>query len=139
MPRRSLLTSALLALMLAGCKHPADDPQAQCYSGIVLGYDCYDGVLINVDGPRSIGKPVPYGFALYDATGATNQNVIGALNSTELASLNVPGQRIYFSCTGDTQGFSDFGPCNAMGIAMPIPHVVLTSFSATPCSATKTK
>ncbi|AMJ64334.1 hypothetical protein AXW84_01995 [Hymenobacter sp. PAMC 26628] len=117
---------------MAGCKHAADTTP-QCYAGTVLSTSCYDGVIINVDAQFPIGKPVGYGFALHDSTKATNQNVIGALNSNTLAQFNVPGQRIYFTCTGDTQGFSNFGPCNHMGIPLPVPHVVLTSFSATPC------
>ena len=129
-----VLASSLLLGSFGGCQDNA--PQVACYSGVVLGSDCYDGVLISVDGQYSLGKPIPHGFAGYDATGATNQHVIGALNSRALSSLTVPGQRIYFSCTGDTLGFSNFGFCNAMGIQMPIPHVVLTSFSATPCTAT---
>ena len=132
--RPHLLFSALTLCALAGCRHDADSAP-QCYAGTVLGSSCYDGVIINVDAQYPIGKPVGQGTAFHDSTGTTYQNVIGALNSTALVKLNVKGQRIYFTCTGDTLGFSNFGPCNAMGIPLPIPHVVLTSFSAAPCPA----
>jgi len=117
---------------LLGCKHDKA-LQPQCYAGTVVGTSCYDGVIINVDAQFPIGKPVGDRFALYDSTKATNQNLIGALNSNELVGLSAKSTRIYFTCTGDTQGFSNFGPCNHMGIPLPVPHVVLTSFSATPC------
>lgn len=129
---RLLLPLALLLGALPGCKHDADSAP-RCYAGTVVGTSCYDGLIINVDAQYPIGKPVGYGFALYDSTRTTNQNVIGALNSNALANFSTKGQRIYFTCTGDTQGFSNFGFCNAMGIPLPVPHVVLTSFSATPC------
>ncbi|AWM34463.1 hypothetical protein [Hymenobacter nivis] len=127
-----LLLFAFAFGALLSCKHDKD-LQPQCYAGTVLGSSCYDGLIINVDAQFPIGKPVGAGFAPKDSTKVTYQNVIGALNSTELARFNTPGQRIYFTCTGDTQGFSNFGPCNHMGIPLPVPHVVLTSFSATPC------
>ena len=135
MRRLLLLAPGLLLFLLPGCT--PDEAAPACYSGVVIGTTCYDGVLIEVDAPYRIGKPIPYGFSTYDSTGATNQNVLGALNSNELAAFNQRGQRIYFTCTSNTQGFSNFGACNAMGIQMPIPHVVLTSFSATPCTATQ--
>jgi hypothetical protein len=129
--RPHLLLSALTLCALASCQHDADTPQ--CYAGTVLGSSCYDGVLINVDAQYPIGQPAYYGFAPGDSTRLTYQNVIGALNSNELAQFNKPGQRIYFTCTGDMQGYSNFGFCNAMGIALLKHHVVLTSFSASPC------
>ncbi len=126
------LLIALAYCALASCKHDADIPP-QCYAGTVLGSSCYDGVIINVDAQYPIGQPTYYGFAPNDSTRLTYQNVIGALNSNELAQLNKPGQRIYFTCTGDMQGFSNFGFCNHMGIPLLKHHVVLTSFSATAC------
>ena len=131
--RPRLLLPVLALCALAGCKHDADTPQ--CYAGTVLGTSCYDGVIINVDAQFPIGKPVGHGFAWHDSTKATSQNVIGALNSNELTGFSAKGTRIYFTCTGEKQGFSNFGPCNAMGIPLPVPHVVLTSFSAVPCGA----
>ncbi|WP_140469152.1 hypothetical protein [Hymenobacter nivis] len=129
--RLPLLLSTLAFSALAGCKHDADAPQ--CYAGTVLGASCYDGLIISVDAQYPIGQPADYGFAPGDSTRLSYQNVIGALNSNELAQFNKPGQRIYFTCTGDTQGFSNFGFCNHMGIALLKHHVVLTSFSASPC------
>lgn len=133
---RLLLSLAGVFGTLLGCQHDQDQ-QPQCYAGTVVGSSCYDGVLINVDAQYPIGKPAGYSAAPNDSTSLVYQNTIGALNSNALGALNVKGQRIYFTCTGDTQGFSNFGPCNHMGIALPIPHVVLTSFSATPCGALK--
>ena len=126
------LPTILLALALTGCKHDAD-PQVSCYTGIVVGQSCYDGLIINVDAQYGLGEPVGYGFSLYDPTGIQNQRVIGALNSRELAAFTV-GQRIYFSSFKDATGFADFGPCLANGIALPVPHGVLTGFSASPCT-----
>ena len=130
--RPPFLLLALAFCVSFSCKHAADSTP-QCYAGTVVGTSYYDGVIINVDAQFPIGKPVGDRFALYDSTKATNQNVIGGLNSNELAGLSTKGTRIFFTCTGDTQGFSNFGPCNHMGIPLPVPHVVLTSFSATPC------
>ncbi len=125
--------TVLLALALASCKHDADLPQARCYAGVVVGESCYDGLLINVDAQYALGKPVGYGFSLYDPAGIQNQHVIGALNSRELTAFTV-GQRIYFSSIKDTTGYANFGPCPANGIPLPIPHVILSGFSSSPCA-----
>ena len=62
------LLAAVASSLLSCKKDPASAPTVAvpticfpgtCYSGRVLGYDCWNGVLIQVDSRFPIGKPLP--------------------------------------------------------------------------------
>jgi hypothetical protein len=117
-----------LSLLLTACTSNA--PVSPCYSGVVLGETCMDGVLIQVDETYSIGRPAVFRFTGTDSISGTN--VVAAVN--DLGSLNKRGQRLYFTYGGDTQQPGPARPCTMNYARLPIPHLVLTSSSATSCS-----
>ena len=124
---RSILSLSLAmgaTALLAGCKK-ATNPRPACYSGVVLRDRCWDGVLIQVDSAFPIGGPI----SIPDSLG--NSNVIAAVNS--LGTLGVRGQRISFTYTNDPARQAPPRPCTADQIALPIPHLVLSNVSTTPC------
>ena len=104
-----------------------------CYSGVVLRDRCFDGLLIQVDSPYAIGQPLPSPWA--DSLGANN--VIAAVNS--LGTLAVRGQRVYFTYANDPDRQTPARACPTFELAvpLPIPHLVLSNVSASPCSASQ--
>jgi hypothetical protein len=127
--RHLLLAAALLLFTLPSCHSDAAAPA--CYSGVVLGDRCWDGVLIQVDSQYPIGKSIVVGATDPDSLGSTN--VIAALNS--LGSLAKRGQRIYFTYEEYTNQPIVTRFCTADRAPLGIPHLVLTNTSATPCNA----
>jgi hypothetical protein len=131
--RPHLLLSALTLCTLAGCKHDADIAP-QCYSGVVLGESCNDGTLIQVDGQYSIGQPVTprlnylSDVPASDSIGSTN--LIASVES--LPPTLKRGQRIYFAYQNDPMRQRALRQCIVFG-PLPIPHLVLSNVSATPC------
>lgn len=101
-----------------------------CFSGVVLGDRCWDGVLIQVDGRFPIGKSIQ-SFTAPDSLG--NTNVIAATNPASFGTLLKRGQRVYF--TSDPNAADQPIPrfCPAIGAPFPIPHIVLTSVYGVPC------
>ena len=126
-PVFSLSLAVGAALLLSGCEKTdrALTPWPACYSGVVLRDRCWDGVLIQVDRRFSIGQP----STLPDSLG--NSNVIAAVNS--LGTLAVRGQRISFTCNNYPTRQAPLRFCTTDQAALPIPHLVLSNVSATPC------
>ena len=127
--------AALAACALAGCRGKDSGPEPLCYSGVVVGLTCYDGLLIDVDSAYPIGGPA----APRDASALLGSNVIAVLNTTEIlagfgnTSGSVVGKKLYFNYENDPQRQPGWA-CYALdGVKPAVPHVVLTSFSATPC------
>ncbi|TVT40207.1 hypothetical protein FNT36_12000 [Hymenobacter setariae] len=127
--RRLLLATGLLLFTLPGCH--SNEATPACYSGVVLGEYCWDGVLIQVDRQYPIGKSIVAGATDPDSLGSTN--VIAALNS--LGSLAKRGQRIYFTYEEYTNQPIVNRFCTADRAPLGVPHLVLTNTSATPCNA----
>jgi hypothetical protein len=117
-----------LSLLLTTCTSKA--PVSPCYSGVVLGETCMDGVLIQVDETYPIGQPAVFRFTSTDSI--SGNNVVAAVN--DLGSLNKRGQRLYFTYSGDTQQAGPARACVMLNARLPIPHLALTSSSATSCS-----
>ena len=103
-----------------------------CYSGRVLGYDCWNGVLIQVDSQFPIGKPL---HSQLNPDSLGDNNVIAAVN--QLGALAVRGQRLYFTFENDPAHQYPDTPCNHMNltITLPVPHVVLRNTGTTACTA----
>jgi len=124
----SLLLMSGLSLALTNCRHDADlNP---CYSGVVLGSTCQDGVLIQVDAAYPIGKPAVYRITSRDSLAGSN--VVAAIN--DLGALNVKGQRIYFSYTGSTDQAGPERFCTADRARLDLPHISAINLSATACA-----
>jgi hypothetical protein len=123
---------AVLSLTALGCHHrkcedPAPAPQGPpCYSGVVVGDACLDGVLIDVDAATPIGQ----------AAGTLGTNVVAAVNFAYLSSLNRVGQRVYFTYRNDPSQQSPGRACPAFGTQLQVPHLVLSNLSATGCTGT---
>ncbi|MBD2768509.1 hypothetical protein IC235_11480 [Hymenobacter sp. BT664] len=121
-----LLSFALFSLTFFSCqRHKCEDPQPQpkCYSGVVVGDLCMDGVIINVDAAYPIGLPA-------DTLG---NNLIAAVNTDDLASFNQVGKRIYFTYRNDPSQQWPLRVCLANTIPLPVPHLVLSNLSETGC------
>ena len=125
--RRLLLAVGSLLCLLPGCTSEETSPV--CYSGVVLGDRCWDGVLIQVDNQFPIGKSLA-GTTAPDSLG--NTNVLAALNS--LGTLAKRGQRIYFTYETYSNQPIVNRICTANNAPFSIPHVVLTNVSSTPCT-----
>ncbi len=128
-PRLLLFASAFCALA-AGCKHDAD-LHPLCYAGTVVGSSCTDGLLVDVDPAYSIGNPT-------SSAGGTflGRNVV-AVNYSTLAGVGnlTTGQRLYFTYT-NASNEPRGTVCLAYDPVKPaVPHLVLTTASATPCTA----
>jgi hypothetical protein len=120
--------AAGLGLFLTACT--AEAPAGPCYSGMVLGETCFDGVLIQVDAAYPIGRPAVFRFTSTDSAGG--DNVVAAVN--DLGALNKRGQRVYFSYAGSTEQSGPARICPALYAPLAVPHVVLTNVSATSCA-----
>ena len=126
--RRLLLLAAGLWLgSLTACKD--DEPQISCYSGVVLGTTCMDGVLIEVNSATPIGKPV--NFPVTATTSNVGTNVVAAVN--DLGSQAKTGQTIFFTYQNSPNNAGPVRPCPQNTIPLPIPHLVLSNVSATGC------
>ncbi|RZL14529.1 MAG: hypothetical protein EOO62_05190 [Hymenobacter sp.] len=124
----ALLSTGLLGLLLAGCRHDAD--LGPCYAGTVLGETCLDGVLIQVDEAYPIGKPAVYRITSSDSLVGTN--VVAAVNNPE--RFGVRGQRIYFTYSGSTDQHGPPQICTANTVRLDIPHLIATNLSSNACA-----
>ncbi|MDB5234678.1 MAG: hypothetical protein JWR44_1671 [Hymenobacter sp.] len=126
----SLCLAAVVAGSLLGCKKDCS-PRPDCYSGTVVGVDCWNGFLIEVDGQYAIGAPL----RVTSGDSLPRPNIIAAVN--QLAPMGTVGQRIYFTYVNDANYQTPRWACPAMRapINFPVPHLVLSNVSATPCSA----
>ncbi|ALW84085.1 hypothetical protein AUC43_02600 [Hymenobacter sedentarius] len=111
---------ALLSLTVFSCKH--SDSAVPCYSGVVVGDACMDGILIDVDAASAIGKPT-----------GNYTNVIAAVNFADLSSLSKVGQRVYFTYRNDPSQQTVSRFCTANSAPLPVPHFVLSNLSVTSC------
>jgi hypothetical protein len=140
---RNLLALAILSpLALAGCdrKHCHDpQPEPACYAGTIVGSTCMDGVLIDVDPRYPIGSP-----ALLPRYGRPDTllgaNVIAVVNSSALSghlpipAPGQPGQQLHFTAINDPNQQWNGLCCFANdGVKTPIPRLVLSNLSTTPC------
>jgi hypothetical protein len=126
--RRLLLLAACLCIgSLTACKD--DAPQTSCYSGVVIGETCMDGVLIEVNSITPIGKPINVQVTSTTSIGGTN--VVAAIN--DLGSQAKTGQTIFFTYqdSPNNAGPARFCPQNTAPLA--IPHLILSNVSATGC------
>jgi hypothetical protein len=130
------LSFALLSLTVLSCSdktepEPKPEPiicfpfEPRCYSGVVVGDACLDGVLIDVDAAFPIGKPV-----------GEHRNVIAAVNFADLASLNQVGKRVYFTYRNEPNRQRPDRVCTANTMPLQVPHFVLSNISATNCVGT---
>ncbi|GAB2956672.1 hypothetical protein GCM10027048_23530 [Hymenobacter coalescens] len=125
----------LLALgTLAGCNHMircTDDPEPSCYTGTVLGKNCFDGVLIKVDSRYAIG-----GAATLPYQGDTVRytNVIAASVPGQEATLTT-GTQVYFSIDHNAPLPPRFCTAQMPVVQLPIPHMVLTNVAFTGCQS----
>lgn len=127
MRRLFLLASGLWLSALVSCKD--DAPQTACFSGVVLGSTCMDGVLIEVNSDTPIGKPV--NFPVTATTSIVGTNVVAAVN--DLGSRAQTGQTVFFTYqdSPNNAGPARFCPQNTS--PLPIPHLILRNVSATGC------
>ncbi|MCB2379293.1 hypothetical protein LGH70_16975 [Hymenobacter sp. BT635] len=133
LPAFTLLTLlALSACNVEGCiDEEAPAPAPACYQGTIVGNACMDGILIEVNSPDAIGKPLsPYA------------NLVAAVNTQQnndeliLAGQKVKmGQVIYFNYTPSDKAREAFCPQNT--VPLPIPHLVLSNVGTTGCAAYK--
>ncbi|TPG62415.1 hypothetical protein [Hymenobacter nivis] len=127
---RLLLALAGAAGTLLSCKHDADLTPL-CYAGTVVGGSCYDGLLIDVDPAYPIGNPTSSSSGAF-----LGRNVIAVRYPATVTPVNTAtGQRVYFTYTNATDQ-----PVGAVCLAYDpvkptVPHLVLTTASATPCTA----
>ncbi|GAA4367282.1 hypothetical protein GCM10023185_39030 [Hymenobacter saemangeumensis] len=125
---RNLLTLGTAALLLSAssCHRKCNDPkpqQPECYSGVVVGDACMDGILIEVDARHAIGRP---------ASGYGN-NVIAAVNFADLGNLNRVGQRVWFSYRNDPNQQYPNRACPTNTVPLPVPHLLLGNIASTAC------
>ena len=126
--RRLLLLAAGLWLgSLTACKD--DAPPISCYSGVVLGTTCMDGVLIEVNSATPIGKPV--NVLVTSTTSIVGTNVVAAIN--DLGGQAQTGQAIFFTYQGSPNNAGPVRACPQNTTPLPIPHLILSNVSATGC------
>jgi hypothetical protein len=126
--RRLLLLAAGLWLgSLTACKD--DAPQTTCYSGVVIGETCMDGVLIEVNSATPIGKPV--NVTVTSTTSIVGTNVVAAVN--DLGSQAKTGQTVFFTYQNSPNNAGPLRPCPQNTIPLSIPHLILSNVSATGC------
>lgn len=117
-----------LGLLLTTCTNKAS--VSPCYSGVVLGETCLDGVLIQVDAAYPVGRPAVFRYTSTDSI--AGNNVMAAVN--DLGTLHKRGQRIYFSYSENTAQPGPSRACTTLYAPLSIPHAVLTKVSATSCA-----
>jgi hypothetical protein len=118
---------ALLSLTVFSCSTKCGDPEPAlppCFSGVVVGDACLDGILIEVDAAHPIGKPA----------GSYGTNVIAAVNVADFASLNQVGQRVYFQYRNDPAQQSPNRVCTANTVPLPVPHLLLNNLASSACA-----
>ncbi len=126
--RRLLLLAAGLWLgSLTACKDKVTQPS--CYSGVVIGETCMDGVLIEVNSATPIGQPV--NFAVTSTTSIVGTNVIAAVN--DLGSQTKTGQTVFFTYQNSPNNAGPARLCPQNTIPLAIPHLLLSNVSATGC------
>jgi hypothetical protein len=127
MRRLLLLASGLWLGSLTACKD--NEPEISCYSGVVIGATCMDGVLIEVNSATPIGKPV--NFPVTSTTSIVGTNVIAAVN--DLGSQAQTGQTIFFTYQNSPNNAGPVRACTQNTAPLPIPHLTLSNISATGC------
>lgn len=136
----SLGLVAWAASAFFGCATDSQDDTPQpilcfgpphCYAGTVVGSTCMDGLLIKVDPAYAIGAPA----LVWQAGRDTLRNVIAVVNSPDLRRCATPGQRVYFTYVNDpARQQLEGATCLAFdGVTTPIPRLVLSNVSTTPC------
>ena len=135
--RNTYTLASLLALaccVLGSCnKHcevPTPSPSIpSCYSGTVVGFDCHNGLLIQVDSQYPIGRPLRVSYT----DSLARPNIIAAVNRN---TSGATGQRIYFTYVNNATQQQPAWPCTAQlpFNYMPVPHLVLSNVSDTPCT-----
>jgi hypothetical protein len=122
--RRLLLIAAGLWLgSLTACKKD-DAPKVECYSGVVIGETCMDGVLIEVNSTTPIGQPI-------NVFGITGTNVVAAVN--DLGSQAQKGKTIFFTYQNSPNNAGPARACSQNTAPLAIPHLILSNVSATGC------
>jgi hypothetical protein len=127
------LALLLSTTVLLSCRHDRCEPAPSppCFSGVVVGSTCTDGILIEVDGHYPIGQPVR---ARYFADSLYSYNIghnVVATN-TELGALGQPGQRISCTYSPDPAQFSGRYCLVFDGVASRVPHLVLSNVTSRP-------
>lgn len=126
--RLRLIFPLCAASILFGCKHNSDASPA-CYSGIILGQTCMDGVIIQVDARTPIGLPIRAYQTSRDSLVSTN--AVAAVN--DLGNLYVVGKPVYFTYIDSPNNQGPIRFCTQNTTPLPIPHLVLSNVSAAPC------
>jgi len=126
------LSTGLLALAVStfiGCGKHAAAPTPSCYSGTVVGFNCQNGLLVEVDDQYPIGAPLRFFYS----DSIPQSNIIAAVNQSRTTAKT--GQRIYFTYVDDANQQSPAWPCTTLEawIHYPVPHLVLSNVSVTPC------
>ncbi len=123
-------TVVLFGAML-GCKKAHVQPQSKCYSGVVVGFSCSNGSLVQVDSQYALGAPLRVTYA----DSLPRPNIIAVVNH-QLEALGPIGQRIYFTYVNDANNQTPRWPCLAIpSQTFQVPHLVLSNVSTTPCVA----
>lgn len=128
MRRLLLLASSLVLGSFTGCKKD-DAPEVSCYSGVVIGTTCMDGLLIEVNSATPIGKPV--NLAVTSTTSIVGTNVIAAVN--DLGSQAQTGKTIFFTYQNSPNNAGPARLCPQNTFPLAIPHLILSNVSATGC------
>jgi hypothetical protein len=127
MRRLLLLATGLWLGSLTACKD--DAPQTTCYSGVVIGTTCMDGVLIEVSSATPIGKAV--NVTVTYNTSIVGTNVVAAVN--DLGSQAKTGQTVFFTYQDSPTNAGPARICTQNTAPLPIPHLILSNVSATGC------
>jgi hypothetical protein len=128
MHRLLLLAAGLWLGSLTACKKD-DAPKVECYSGVVIGETCMDGVLIEVNSATPIGKPV--NVTVTYNTSIVGTNVVAAVN--DLGSQAQKGKTIFFTYQNSPNNAGPLRPCPQNTSPLAIPHLILSNVSATGC------
>jgi hypothetical protein len=116
---------------LGGCELCTDPTTAPpCYTGVVMGETCQDGVVIKVDSRYPIGKCTRLPFSATDTI--TYPNIIAA-TGTGLGPNLAPGTTVYFTVDENVQYMPQMCTMQNPTIQLPVPHLGLTNVSLTAC------
>lgn len=120
------LALALVSLTVVSCGIRCP-PGPKCYSGVVVGDACLNGLLIEVDAATPVDK----------SAGSFGTNVVAAVNFEAFAGPNQPGQRVYFMYRTEPTRQAPSRVCTAITVPLAVPHVVASNLPATSCSDNK--
>lgn len=124
--RQLLLVATGLLGSLTACKK--DEPA--CYSGIVLGTTCMDGVLIQITSAQPVGKPVRAYQTYRDSIVGTN--VVAVAN--DLGNVAQKGQTIFFTYQASSNNQGPQRACPQNTVPLPVPHLILANVSVSACA-----